>query len=64
MLHPQSTYHVTQQIRAYDMESLIGDAGGYMGLFLGYAILHMPTLFTAVTRKVQEMMLKMKNSAQ
>ena len=29
-------------IRAYDLESLYGDIGGYMGLLLGYSILSFP----------------------
>jgi hypothetical protein len=30
------TYMAIQQAKAYDVESLIGNAGGYIGLFLGY----------------------------
>ena len=59
-LHRQSTYHETQQIRAYDFESLVGDVGGYMGLFLGYAILNLPNLFFAVKDSAQKIILKMK----
>ena len=58
--HAQSTYHETQQIRAYDIESLIGDIGGYMGLFLGYTILHLPNFFHVVMGLVQKIVLKIK----
>ena len=42
--HRQTTFRETKQIRAYDLESLCGDIGGYMGLLLGYSILNMPTM--------------------
>ena len=29
-------------MRAYDIGSLVGDVGGYIGLFLGYALLNLP----------------------
>ena len=35
-------YKQITQVRAYDMELLIGNIGGYIGLFLGYAILQFP----------------------
>ena len=33
-----------KQIRAYNVQSLIGNAGGYIGLFLGYTLKEMPSL--------------------
>ena len=32
------------QIRAYTLQSLVGNVGGYIGLLLGYAILNVPSL--------------------
>ena len=29
------SYKEIKQVRAYDIQSLIGNAGGYLGLFLG-----------------------------
>ena len=37
-------YLEIKQIRAYSFSSLVGNVGGYMGLFLGYAILNFPSL--------------------
>ena len=37
-----STYMEITQIRAYDGQSLIGNAGGYVGLFLGVALIQLP----------------------
>ena len=38
------TYMEIRHEKAYDMQSLVGNAGGYVGLFLGYAILQLPDL--------------------
>ena len=32
----------SEQVRAYDLETLVANVGGYVGLFLGYAILQTP----------------------
>ena len=31
-------------VRAYDIQSLIGNAGGYIGIFLGYTICQLPSV--------------------
>ena len=33
-----------QHVRSFDMQSLIGNSGGYLGLFTGYALLQLPNL--------------------
>ena len=38
-----TTYMEITQIRAYDGQSLIGNAGGYVGLFLGSALIQLPS---------------------
>ena len=40
----QTSFREIKQIRAYDIDSLVGNMGGYMGLFLGYALLNFPSL--------------------
>ena len=51
-------------IRAYDLESLYGDIGGYMGLLLGYSILSFPGMilfcYEATKKRIAE--LKQRNS--
>ena len=37
------TYMEVRQSRAYDGQSLIGNAGGYVGLFLGVALVQLPS---------------------
>ena len=46
MTYPSQEYKEIEQVRAYDVQSLVGNVGGYMGLFLGYAILHFPKLLS------------------
>jgi hypothetical protein len=42
LLFYEQSYKQITQVRAYDMELLIGNLGGYIGLFLGYAMLQIP----------------------
>ena len=35
-------YKEIEQIRAYSFQTLVGNAGGYVGLFLGYTIKEIP----------------------
>ena len=37
-----TTFKLIELVRAYDIQSLIGNAGGYIGIFLGYALYQMP----------------------
>ena len=38
------TYKVIKSVRSFDGESLVGNLGGYIGLFLGFAIWQAPDL--------------------
>ena len=42
------TYMEITQTRAIDGQSLIGNAGGYVGLFLGVALLQLPSAILCV----------------
>ena len=44
----KKTYTEISQIRAYSLQSLVGNAGGYVGLFVGYSIAELPLLFEIV----------------
>ena len=37
------TFKEIKQVRAYNAQTLVGNAGGYIGLFLGYTIREVPT---------------------
>ena len=43
IIHFQApVYKEIKQIRAYNLQTLVGNAGGYIGLFLGYTIKEIP----------------------
>ena len=42
-----------KSIRAYSFQSLIGNAGGYLGLFTGYSILQLPGIVSWVVKWVK-----------
>ena len=52
MHYYQDNFHETKQIRAYDIGSLIANIGGYIGMFLGYALLNLPQFFIAVGESI------------
>ena len=56
--YPQTTFREVKQVRAYDIDGLVGNAGGYLGLFLGYALLQLPTLFTLLFGSLKRMILE------
>ena len=39
---PETSYKEISQTQAYDFESFVGNAGGYLGLFLGYSLACIP----------------------
>ena len=44
------TYMEIEQVQDYGPQDVVGDIGGYLGLFLGFALLQIPDmLFTVVT---------------
>ena len=42
--------------RAIDIQALVGNIGGYIGLFLGYSILQIPGFIVIIFRKVKMFM--------
>jgi hypothetical protein len=47
-------YKEIQHIRNFDAESLVGNIGGYIGLFLGFAFWQAPEALKLLTRKLRE----------
>ena len=57
-------YMEIKHVRQYNFESLIGNAGGYLGLFLGYALLQLPActvMAYSAARNVLEQMVDCKD---
>ena len=40
-----------KQVKAFGIESLVGNVGGYIGLFLGYSFLQLPNFLLSVYQK-------------
>ena len=53
-------YKEIKQVRAYDAQSLIGNAGGYIGLFLGYALRELPSFLQIWYKIIYDCLQKMK----
>ena len=57
LFFPEPSYKEIKQVQAYDLESFVGNTGGYIGLFLGYALLSLPsfiaTLYGTIRKRVQ-----------
>ena len=58
--HRQTTFREIKQTRAYDVESLYGDIGGYMGLLLGYSILNLPSMILFCYGSIRKRILGLK----
>jgi hypothetical protein len=46
-------YREILNIRAFDANSLFGNIGGYVGIFVGYALLHIPDALTKWINKIK-----------
>ena len=54
------TYMEIEQVRKYGPKDVIGDIGGYLGLFLGFALLQIPEMVFTVACKI-DVILREKN---
>ena len=50
--YDQIRFRDTIQTKAYPFDSLVGNMGGYMGLFLGYSLVQVPNLIEVMARVV------------
>ena len=48
-----SRYKIIRSVRAFNEESLIGNLGGYVGLFLGVAIWQAPDIIGGISNKIK-----------
>ena len=46
-----------KQIRAYNFQNLVGNGGGYIGLFLGYSIVQLPSMIISGYGRLKTMLL-------
>ena len=47
-LYHQSTFTEKVQTRAYTIDDVVGTVGGYVGLFMGYAIVQFPDMMRSI----------------
>ena len=50
--YPDNTYKEIRMVKAFDIETLIGNGGGYLGLFLGYSVLQLPVFVFWAVKKI------------
>ena len=54
LFFPEPSYKEIKQAQAYDIESFVGNSGGYIGLFLGYSLASIPSWITSMFRKISK----------
>ena len=54
---PNVKYREITHVQEYDIESFVGNVGGYIGLFLGYTLLHFPMFGVAIIVLVRRKLL-------
>ena len=43
-----------KQVRKYSVQSLVGNLGGYIGLFLGYALINIPSMILETWKNMKD----------
>ena len=57
MRFEEEGYMLMEQTRDYDIQSLVGNSGGYLGLFLGYAVLQIPQGVNCLMHRMRRLQL-------
>ena len=52
--HRHTSYRETIQTQAYNLDNLVGNVGGYTGLFLGYALVQIPDFFFRLINSIRK----------
>ena len=51
--YPYETYKEIMIVKSFDIETLIGNGGGYLGLCLGYSLLQLPEFGFWIYNKIR-----------
>jgi hypothetical protein len=54
LFFPEPSFKEIKQAQSYDLESFVGNAGGYIGLFLGYSLMCIPNMLVKMYRKIKD----------
>ena len=50
-MHYHTSYTEKIQVRAYTSDDVVGTVGGYVGLFMGYAVVQLPAMIKSIVRR-------------
>ena len=64
IMFQEPTYKQILLLRSFDIQSLIGNAGGYIGICVGYSFYQLPILLDIIYRKIQRLLIFYNNSVQ
>jgi len=53
-MYRQTSFKHKIQSRAYTFDDVVGTVGGYIGLFLGYALIQIPDLIAYVSQAIRK----------
>ena len=53
-IYYQTRFTDKMQTRAYTIDDLVGTCGGYIGLFLGYAVVQLPKLIEVLYHTIKK----------
>ena len=60
---PIQKFKEIKQARKYSVQSLVGNLGGYIGLFLGYAIVNIPTMTLEIWKNIRKVSFSQANES-
>ena len=58
----QHNFRDSKQIRSYTLDDLVGMIGGYLGLFMGYALVQLPKMISMLVRWPKRLLEKKRSS--
>ena len=54
LFHSSDYFQETTNVRKFSRDSVWGNVGGYVGMFLGFSVLQIPSLLNAVYHKIKD----------
>ena len=51
IIYVDAKYREILRVRAFDVQSMLGNIGGYIGIFIGYALLNIPDALMRLVRR-------------
>jgi len=53
--YKEQTYKLIKKVQNFDVQALIGNAGGYLGLFIGYALIGIPGMLRMLIHRIKQL---------